>query len=489
MIRILFLVIFCSQFLVVSSQSITPSEYCGTSKSCQKKMLEDASLDPIVHQDHQTTIYLSLQVHNVGDDGGKYYFDIVGVYDALCRVNKDFEPTGVQFFLESEINYIGKTSWNNHPDYFDGEEMMHRNNFSNRINCYLVANPAGNCGYYTYSGDAIALSKNCISPSQHTWAHELGHYFSLPHTFFGWEGLTYDSRKTISDWQKDVFTEIEDLSKSNCNQQADNFCDTPPDYLSYRWNCNSRNVSGVTQTDIHGNYFNSDGTLFMSYSNDGCSSRFSDEQNQKMLSNIENRRRYLTRPDVKPVFIEEDSFANLLPLDSAILPHKKLIFSWDSVENAKQYIFKIARSKNMKFELQTIITSTNFISIDTLVPGRTYYWSMRAVNDFDFCGIQTKLFTLQTKSITDLGQSQSIDEISVYPNPVQIDQSIRVTFRKKLVDNISLYNLSGIKVDLGNKIIREEQFAKVQLVNIPKGIYFLHVNTSTGKTIKKLIIQ
>lgn len=84
----------------------------------------------------------------------------------------------------------------------------------------------------------------------------------------------------------------------------------------------------------------------------------------------------------------------------------------------------------MKFELQTIITSTNFISIDTLVPGRTYYWSMRAVNDFDFCGIQTKLFTLQTKSITDLGQSQSIDEISVYPNPVQIDQSIRVTFGK-----------------------------------------------------------
>ena len=183
MIRILFLVILCCQFLIISSQSIRPSEYCGKSKSCQKKMLENAALDPIVHQDHQTTIYLPLQVHN----------------------------------------YIGKTSWNNHPDYSDGEDMMHQNNFSNRINCYLVANPAGNCGYYTYSGDAIALSKNCISPSQHTWAHELGHYFSLPHTFFGWEGLTYDSKKTTSDWQKDVFTEIEDLSKSTTLTQMEHY--------------------------------------------------------------------------------------------------------------------------------------------------------------------------------------------------------------------------------------------------------------------------
>ena len=56
------------------------------------------------------------------------------------------------------------------------------------------------------------------------------------------------------------------------------FCDTSPDYLNFRWSCNEDSESYQLQTDPDGVNFRSDGTLIMSYSNDECANRFSEEQ-------------------------------------------------------------------------------------------------------------------------------------------------------------------------------------------------------------------
>lgn len=91
--------------------------------------------------------------------------------------------------FENEVNYIDNSKWDSHPRFEAGIEMMKINNIKNVINCYIVTDPAGNCGYFAYEGDAVALSKTCLGKSSHTWAHELGHYFSLPHTFLDGKGL------------------------------------------------------------------------------------------------------------------------------------------------------------------------------------------------------------------------------------------------------------------------------------------------------------
>ena len=71
---------------------------------------------------------------------------------------------------------------------------------------------------------------------------------------------------------------VERVDGVNCDIAGDGFCDTPADYLNYRWNCNNQGLSNVTQTDPLGEKLKSDGSLIMSYSSDVCSYRFSEEQ-------------------------------------------------------------------------------------------------------------------------------------------------------------------------------------------------------------------
>lgn len=120
----------------------------------------------------------------------------------------------------------------------DGEDMMDENNVDDLLNVYFVSDPAGNCGYFSPSDNGVAVAKSCAMPGGTTIAHEFGHFFSLPHTFYGWEyGIPDDEDQ---EW----------VNGANCNSAADGFCDTPPDYLDYRWNC-----PGPLQTDPNGDTF------------------------------------------------------------------------------------------------------------------------------------------------------------------------------------------------------------------------------------------
>ena len=42
--------------------------------------------------------------------------------------------------------------------------------------------------WYSGFGDYIFLLKQMMTPQAKTEAHEIGHFFTLPHTFYGWEG-------------------------------------------------------------------------------------------------------------------------------------------------------------------------------------------------------------------------------------------------------------------------------------------------------------
>mgnify|MGYP000043822657 FL=1 len=54
---------------------------------------------------------------------------------------------------------------------------------------------------------------------------------------------------------------VEKVDGSNCEYAADGFCDTPPDYLAYRWTCNqSTGTSFGTMLDPNGESFKSDAT-------------------------------------------------------------------------------------------------------------------------------------------------------------------------------------------------------------------------------------
>lgn len=275
---------------------------CGTVAEKSSWLAEFQKRDPVykrVLSDSQL-IYVPLSVHLVSRDNGFGGFSEEDALAALCTLNEDFEPANIQFYLEGGFQYLADTELYSHQTVTDGGLKMLAYNIENTFNCYLVSSAAGNCGYnLPYAGVANAF--NCLGPEDHTWAHEMGHGFELPHPFLGWEGgVSHDNSVPhnysspapdsvlfdYSDFQDTLYlseeriisvSQVEKVDGSNCFEAADGFCDTAPDYLSTRWACNEELTSPIVQTDPNGEKFQSDASLIMSYSFDNCAYRFSDE--------------------------------------------------------------------------------------------------------------------------------------------------------------------------------------------------------------------
>ncbi len=469
------------------------NNFCGTTAKDQSILIAKQNiLASNEFQKKNAIMYIPLMVHNVSNDNSQGFFAPWNLFETLCTLNEDFEPSGIQFFLERDFNYIRNSNWNDHARYDEGEEMMNKSNVSNMANCYLVANPAGNCGYYTYSGDGVALNKSCLGKKSHTWAHEMGHYFSLPHTFYGWEGIQYSNSQKTEDYQSRVFTNIENVSRDLCKNQADRFCDTDPDYISSRWTCGSDGFSNSKLKDTKDSIFRVDGSLFMSYSNDECMNRFSNEQMAAMHRNIQVSRPYLKRPNVTPKLINSSSINLSFPVDSVQVPTSKILFSWEQVENARYYVIQISRTENFTIVIKNLLLSVPYVEIDSLIQGKNYWWRVRAYSEFDFCGTESPAGYFKTEAIVSSNNEQDIaaNTSLLFPNPVSSYGSIHITRSsdKEMISHLTLRDLNGkiYKPTAANFIGHN---LKVDLDYLPDGLYILNIMSGHKLEVYKLMVK
>ena len=126
-------------------------------------------------------LYVPITMHVVGNDEGAGYFGQPQILAALCNMNEQYVPAKMQFYLHptDPFVYHNSTYWYTH-DWDGGDDLINSNRLPARLNAFIVDDPAGNCGYSWQQ--AIVLSKSCSGPKNSTWAHEVGHHFSLPHT-------------------------------------------------------------------------------------------------------------------------------------------------------------------------------------------------------------------------------------------------------------------------------------------------------------------
>jgi|GEM_PF-1014194 len=322
------------------------------------------------------------------------------ILDALCQLNEDFKPTGIRFYLYDSIRTVASDAWTDHEDILSGILFMQRHQTDGVINCYIVKGAAGTCGYnIPYAG--ITLNYSCLGKGQHTWTHEIGHHLSLPHTFLGWEGKEYhpDSptpQKVVYDYTlfKDSLitdtviydtAEVELVDRSNCHRAADGFCDTPPDYLSYRWECDDSARSTFALQDFKGQRFYADGSLYMSYALDECQSRFSYEQTALMWATIQHKRSYLLRhstPTPRP--IEEEPML-LAPLGNVLLDEDgSVAFRWSAVDHAEWYVVEVAINRSFSRLRHRIVTPDTSIALP-IGSSRKHWWRVTAFNRTHFC--------------------------------------------------------------------------------------------------------
>jgi hypothetical protein len=367
---ILFTVYYVNISGIVLSQSDPISKPCATELTPEVKNWFQGL-------DHETRKLLRIQngvlnvpvlLHLVGTDMGFGYFPKDQAYQLICELNRHFTPIQMRFFLADTIRYIANSRYYKH-DWSDGYEMMDVHNEFSVMNVYVVQDPSGACGYAYYPGGGpgngrggIALAKSCSNPGNSTLAHEVGHYFSLPHTFDQWDSNT------------------EFVNGSNCSNAGDYFCDTPADFLDFRWSCP---YTG-NKSDPNGDLYAPDGSFFMSYSNEPCGNRFSLEQSQAMRVSRTTDRPYLDAIPPPP-FQNKTQVALQVPADSSLVPLQGFMLRWKPVPGVIEYAGFISLANfgvaNVKFT-----TTDTFYYVNTpLFANKNYRWKVSAILPYYPC--------------------------------------------------------------------------------------------------------
>jgi hypothetical protein len=421
-------------------------------------------------------IYVPLKVHIVGTDEGTGYLSLGTLFQNICDLNDQFAETGFYFYIYEDIDYINNTEYYNH-DWLGGAYLMSENNEDDLVNVYFVGDPAGNCGYYSPSGNAVAIANACGGVGNSTIAHELGHFFSLPHTFYGWEYGLPD------------IDDQEEVDGDNCNTAADGFCDTPPDYLADRWNCSSP----PTFTDPDGVDFQPDGTYFMSYSNDECQTQFSPLQQEAMIDNINGPRNELL--DYDPIDIVDVDSTNLVsPPDFAIDQYSNYTpVIWESVPGAIGYELSVSLTSSFTAITVSLFTTDTSAILTTLSPEKTYRWRVKVIGSGNTCEGYSTYRTFETGAQTlnvGLNDLSKENDIFIYPNPIIAGGNLQVQMNESVSGNMQfmLYDLAGRQIE-SESVLVNGGLAGLRIPQIAPGVYTLNIQSDGFQYNTTLVIQ
>ena len=160
----------------------------------------------------------------------------------------------------------------------------------------------GNNGRYNSIYDFILLDYNTFSNNtqRKSFPHELGHYFSLPHTHRGNERVNRNITCPVG-WS--CWLHPGDLA---CTRMGDGFCDTPADPRM------SGKVSSCvytgTDTDQNDDLYVPDVRNVMAYGNKSCRNWFSAEQRIAMDWQIANKNKRSFINDLNDQYLKPDKY-------------------------------------------------------------------------------------------------------------------------------------------------------------------------------------
>lgn len=433
---------------------------------------------------------LPLVIHIIGDSNGDGYYELNDLMVTLCVLNESFADLNVQFIID-DIRYHNNTNWYNHETQSVGFQMAQSTGVSNRINIWIANAAAGALGYAQLGSNRIWVAKSAIrGRNSSTLTHEMGHALDMLHTFNGWESTTYEEGNQAPAFVSGI--PVERVDRTNCSIAGDRICDTESDFLGFRWPCNSDGLSSIVQIDPRGVEFQSEGSNYMSYASDVCTSTFSEEQKDIMRSHIlsvKNNMLVTSSNIPDPAF---EPITEIFPVDNGEAHFENVRLSWRASENAHSYRVQLSRFSSFAIRLiDEVVTDTSFVFNGELDEGRTYFWQVSPISDTDFCAESSGVLRFRAVSSTATIELEG-NHFSIAPSLLTASNELFLSSRlsRSMLTDFRVINIQGKTVwSQKHQLHTGTDRIRLGLPQLPAGMYFLNLSNEAGQYSFKFVKQ
>jgi hypothetical protein len=479
----------------------------------KNRMLENRRLHG-EHARNAVTTYIPLAITIVRNSSGQGGVDPQQLYDMVCDLNRDYLDQNIQFYVLDSFRLRNNDATYNDGFSFQASTYMTINKIpGNVINIYVSATVNNQAAsYYSPGGDYVFMMNSMADGNSNTATHELGHFFSLPHTFDGWEGVdyhpTYNTATTPTNMGgRGVERFARTGAQANCSTAGDGFCDTPADYLSNREACPYVGENGVVAKDPLGTLINPDETLYMSYFLDACVNRFSTQQKAAIAADI-SQRGWSALPAPNPATtISNSAVVVTAPTNNQSIniggSGTNITLDWEPVTGANFYLVKLERTLQ-GVPISTIFTTTvrnatayTFNSSQLPTPsaaGHTYTWSVQPMSNFYTCLSFTPAANFIARN-TAVSVEETVEKgglsFRVSPNPVNSDAiNLLVRSNQTMETSLRLYSLEGkLLTQSENLPLNEgENALHLDVSSLANGLYIAVLTNKEGVLSQKFQI-
>lgn len=451
-------------------------------------------------------LYVPIHFHLVGDAAGNGKHKESRVLDQLCDLNEAYAPMDIQFYFKAHPTY-GLFDYSiNNTNVYDNQTngfIMQNRRHTSAMNVYVVNNAeTGNTlgttlAYYSPQSDWIVSRKDQINGSGNgTLPHEIGHFFSLPHTFFGWESNSFDSGD--AGWPTAPVLSpgaiaTERMNGSNSGTAADEIEDTPPDY-NFGFIASSCNQYSGGAKDPLGTIVDPMENNFMGYFQ-GCDYEFTPMQTDVVNADLQApARNYLDNTYTPP------ATEIITPTDLLIAPiggqttqfFDNIMLQWNAVAGATQYLVEVDITTNYASpNAQTFITNQTSVLVESLLSNRTYYWRVRPFNEYVTCATARQQ-SFKTPITSNTNEVEGLSGWQIWPNPAHEAQSVNVAIQAEIDfdASINVFDATGRRVQglQGVRINSGMNNVTLPIESLPNGLYFIVLDNGIARTSQKLSV-
>lgn len=424
------------------------------------------------------------------------------VIDNLCALNKIYADLEFVFYLNAAKNE-NNTSVYDDPSSTLGQAYIRAWMLANKnaINIFVAntarASDPNVLAFYNPQGDYVVSNKSYVNADGTTLAHEIGHYFSLAHTFFGWESTVYADisanctkpTPTIVSLGGgvEVLVEYVDRAKAgsggrkHCEQSADGFCDTPADYnLGLGWS-GGCTYNGCAKDPENRALDPMENNLMSYFLN--CIAIFTADQKDAINKDyVSSARNYLRRtPSYVPLLEITESVNYITPSDAfPPVGYDFIQFDWDDVPNATHYIFEVAENTGFNINAQQYVLTHSDTMLTDLRKNKTHYWRVTPFNKNSFC-IVAKLANFKTPAWTVSTDQLANDQIKsyVYSNS-QNELNLVLNSQLSGIYSLQIINTHGIVID--RQMINVQSGINNFKINVEySGLYFYQLSSNQNR--------